>query len=157
PVPFDTYRIDSAVVDPAGGVGAVPPAQESYVHVTRWTPHDRTVEVGTDQDAYLTVNENANAGWHATAGGRTLRPVRIDGWKQAWIVPAGMRGPVHLVYTPDRIYRAALFSALGLLPLLLIVALWPVRLTPLRRRVRAGPVRAARRPGRVVSLVSEVA
>jgi arabinofuranan 3-O-arabinosyltransferase len=156
PVAFDSFRIDSAVVDPAGGVRAVPPAKPSYVQVTRWTPQDRRVEVNTDQDSYLTVEENFNAGWRATAGGRTLRPVRLDGWCQAWIVPAGTIGTVRLAYGPDRVYRAALFWGLGLLPLLLIVGLWPARLTPLRSRVRPRPV-VARARGRVAAIAGETA
>ena len=157
PVPFDTYRIDSAVVDPAGGVAAVPPARPSYVQVSRWTPQDRRVEVNADQDSYLTVNENLNPGWRATIGGRTLRPVRVDGWKQAWVVPAGTAGTVDLTYAPDRVYRASLFAGLGLLPLLLVVGVWPLRLTPLRSRVRGGPVAVARRRGRVAAIAGEVA
>jgi arabinofuranan 3-O-arabinosyltransferase len=156
PMAFDSFRIDSAVVDPAGGVAAVPPARPSYVQVTRWTPQDRRVEVNADQDSYLTVAENFNAGWRATVGGRTLHPVRLDGWRQAWVVPAGTIGTVRLIYGPDRVYRAALFSGLGLLPLLLIVGLWPARLTPLRYRVRHGPV-VARARGRGAAMAGEVA
>jgi arabinofuranan 3-O-arabinosyltransferase len=155
PVAFDSYRIDSAVVDPAGGLYAVPPVQSSYVQVTRWTSQDRSVDVNTGQDSYLTVNENFNAGWRATIGGRTLHAVRLDGWRQAWVVPAGTSGTVHLTYGPDRVYRAALFSGLGLLPLLLIAGLWPARLTPLRSRVRAGP-KVARAHGRVIAIAGEV-
>jgi arabinofuranan 3-O-arabinosyltransferase len=156
PVAFDAFRIDSAVVDPTGGISAVPPAQPSYVQVTKWTPQDRRVEVNTDKASYLSVGENLNAGWRATIGGRTLRPVRLDGWRQAWIVPAGTIGTVRLTYGPDRVYRAALFSSLGLLPLLLVVGLWPARLTPLRSRVRPVPV-PSRACGRVAALAGEVA
>jgi arabinofuranan 3-O-arabinosyltransferase len=156
PVAFDSFRVDSAVVDPAGGVAAMPPARPSYVQVTRWTPQDRRVEVNADQDSYLTVAENFNAGWRATVGGRTLHPVRLDGWRQAWVVPAGTIGTVRLTYGPDRVYRAALFSGLGLLPLLLAVGLWPARLTPLRSRVRHGPVVVGAR-GRGAAMAGEVA
>ncbi|GLY91456.1 coagulation factor 5/8 type [Actinoallomurus iriomotensis] len=148
PVAFDSFRIDSAVVDPADGIASVPPARQSYVRVTRWTSQARTVEVDAEQESYLTVDENYNAGWRATIGGRTLRSVRLDGWRQAWIVPRGTVGTVRLTYGPDRVYRAALFSGIGLLPLLLLAALWPVRLTPrtvvARRRVggRAGEATA---------------
>jgi arabinofuranan 3-O-arabinosyltransferase len=138
-VPFDAFRIDSAVVDPAGGVSALPPATPSYVQVTRWTAEDRRVQVTAERDSYLIVDENFNAGWRAVTGGRTLRPVRIDGWRQAWAVPAGTIGTVRLSYEPGRTYRTALTAGLGALPALLLVALWPARLTPLRARTRPGP------------------
>ena len=140
PVPFDAYRIDSAVVD--AEKGATPPVRDSYVQVTKWTPEDRDVRVDAREDSYLTVNENYNAGWRATAAGRPLRAVRIDGWRQAWLVPAGTTGTVHLTYAPDHVYRAALLSGVGLLPLLLVVALWPARLTPFGSRVLPSRVRA---------------
>ncbi|GAA4487694.1 alpha-(1-_3)-arabinofuranosyltransferase [Actinoallomurus oryzae] len=156
PVAFDSFRVDSAVVDPAGGIGSVPSARPSYVRVTRWTPQTRSVEVDAEQESYLTVEENYNAGWRATIGGRTLRPVRLDGWRQGWIVPAGTTGTVRLTYGPDRVYRAALFSGIGLLPLLLAAALWPARLTPLRARTVPAPV-AGRRRGRVAGIAGEAA
>ena len=154
-VPFDGFRIESAVVDPAGGVYAAPPAKPSYVRVTRWKSQDREVQVDADEDAYLSVAENFNAGWTATIGGRKLRPVRLDGWRQAWIVPAGTIGAVHLTYGPDHVYRTALFAGFGALPLLLLVALWPARLTPLRSRPRPGPVRE-RSAGLAVAVAGDV-
>jgi arabinofuranan 3-O-arabinosyltransferase len=154
-VPFDGFRIETAVVDPAGGLYAAPPAAPSYVQVTKWTSQDRTVEVNTDQDSYLIVDENFNAGWTATIGGRKLQPVRLDGWRQGWIVPAGTIGTAHLVYEPDHVYRTALFAGFGALPMLLLVALWPARLTPLRSRARPGPVRG-RSVGRVGAVVGDV-
>jgi arabinofuranan 3-O-arabinosyltransferase len=125
PVPFDPFRVESAVVNPAGPVASAAPRDP--VTVTRWTTSDRRVQVNTARDSYLVVNENFNAGWQAEIGGRTLRPVRLDGWRQAWAVPAGTVGTVHLSYRPDGLYRTAVYGGLGLLPLLLIPALWPVR------------------------------
>lgn len=154
-VPFDGFRIETAVVDPAGGLYKAPPAAPSYVQVTKWTSQDRKVEVNADQDSYLTVDENFNAGWTATVGGRKLQPIRVDGWRQAWLVPAGTVGTAHLTYGPDHIYRGALLAGLGTLPLLLLVALWPARLTPLRSRAWPGPVRG-RSAGRLGAAVGDV-
>jgi arabinofuranan 3-O-arabinosyltransferase len=150
-VPFDAFRVDSAVVSPAVGIGlglgAAPRQEPSPVTVTRWTPEHRQVEVDAARDSYLVVNENLNAGWQATIGGRILRPVRLDGWRQAWVVPAGTAGPVRLSYRPDRTYQAAVLTGLSLLLVLLIVALWPSRWRPGAPRPpgegRAGPVRDA--------------
>jgi hypothetical protein len=54
-----------------------------------------------------------------------LRAVRIDGWKQAWLLPAGTAGTVILTYPPDTLYRYAIFGGLGTLGLVMLVALWP--------------------------------
>ncbi len=152
PVPFDAFRVDSAVVDPDGALAAAPPAQPSYVRVTRWTLEDRRVEVDADQDSYLIVNENQNAGWRATVGGHVLRPARVDGWRQAWVVPKGTSGTVHLSYRPGHSYRVALLAGLGALPLLVLLVLWPPRWVPLRTRTRGlpGRERAMSRPAALV-------
>jgi arabinofuranan 3-O-arabinosyltransferase len=84
--------------------------------VVRWTDEHRRVHVGAGPAAYLTTNENANEGWHATIGGRALRPARLDGWRQAWLVPAGAGGDVDLDFRPARTYRAGLAAgAVGVL------------------------------------------
>ena len=153
PVPFDAFRIDSAVVrsagaaSPAGGAGKAPggavrvaggagrtgrapQSEPSSAAVSRWTPDDRRVEVDARRESYLVVNENFNDGWRARIGGRTLRPARIDGWRQAWVVPVGTTGTVRLSHRPGRTYQAALVIGLGLLVLVAIAALWPVRRWP---------------------------
>jgi arabinofuranan 3-O-arabinosyltransferase len=79
------------------------------------------------------VNENFNAGWQASLGRTRLWPVRIDGWKQAWLLSAGTAGTVTLTYPPDRVYRDAIAGGLGTLALVVLVALWPAR-----RRVGEG-------------------
>ncbi|MCO6005980.1 alpha-(1-_3)-arabinofuranosyltransferase [Actinoallomurus purpureus] len=129
PVPFDTFRVDSAVLSPVGAAAAAD-HEPAPVTVTRWTSEHRQVEVSAQQASYLVVNENANAGWQAKIGGRTLRPVRIDGWRQAWAVPAGTIGTVHLSYTPDRTYQASVLAGLNFLLILLIAARWPSRHRP---------------------------
>jgi arabinofuranan 3-O-arabinosyltransferase len=68
---------------------------------------------------------------------------RVDGWQQAWIVPAGAGGVVSLSFTPDHSYRLGLL--IGLIAALLLVTgvVWPVR--ERRRLVVAsgGPVGVA--------------
>jgi arabinofuranan 3-O-arabinosyltransferase len=63
----------------------------------------------------LAVTENFNAGWTATLNGKTLRPVRLDGWRQAWIVPAGTAGDVALSFGPARLYHGLLVGGFALL------------------------------------------
>lgn len=76
--------------------------------IRSWTSTDRSVHVGPGQEALLRIPENLNAGWRATLGGEVLEQTAVDGWQQAYRVPAGEGGVVRLVYTPDRPYRVML-------------------------------------------------
>ncbi|MER7621046.1 alpha-(1-_3)-arabinofuranosyltransferase family protein [Streptomyces sp. NPDC126503] len=78
--------------------------------VTRWTDDSRTVSVsaGSGEATYLRTYENANDGWKATLDGTELEPVRLDGWQQAWVIPAGASGTVTMEFEPSGAYRAAL-------------------------------------------------
>jgi arabinofuranan 3-O-arabinosyltransferase len=106
--------------------------------------------VNASTRSYLVVNENFNPGWQARLGGTHLRAVRIDGWKQAWLLPAGTAGTVTLTYPPNTLYRDAIFGGLGTLALVLLVALWPVSPVWLTRRARLPRPHPARlRPARL--------
>ena len=72
-----------------------------------------------DTARVLTVPENQNDGWAATLRGRHLESIRLDGWKQGWVVPAGEGGTVQLSFTPQRPFLAGL--AAGLLGALVVV------------------------------------
>ncbi|TDD68035.1 DUF3367 domain-containing protein [Actinomadura rubrisoli] len=131
-VPLDSYRVETMTVGaPAGAAGRTgsgaraPEAEPEPVKVISWGPGSRKLEVDAAGPSFLTVNENFNTGWRATAGGTALRPVRLDGWKQGWLVPAGTRGTVQLSYGPDRSQRVAVVAGLNLLVVLLLVAVWP--------------------------------
>jgi arabinofuranan 3-O-arabinosyltransferase len=117
--------------------GSSPHAATRPVTVTRWDTSHRAVRVGAGAAAVLSVPENANSGWVATLNGRTLPKVRVDGWQQAWVVPAGSGGTVTLEFTPDGQYRQGLLTG-GLTAMALVLSL----LIPVRRRatisVRAG-------------------
>ncbi len=97
--------------------------------VTSWDTTERTVRVGPGDEAVLSVPENANDGWVATMDGRTLERVRVDGWQQAWLVPAGQGGTVELEFAPDTQYRTGLLVG-GLTALVLVGTLF----VPARRR-----------------------
>jgi arabinofuranan 3-O-arabinosyltransferase len=79
------------------------------------------------QQSYLIVDENFNAGWRAQLHGRDLQAVRLDGWKQGWLLPAGSRGLVTLTYGPDSQYQVALFAGLAALLLIIVFAAAPLR------------------------------
>ncbi|GAA3946576.1 DUF3367 domain-containing protein [Actinomadura viridis] len=135
--PLDGFRVESAVVgdraaagepgeQAASGEDAAPGEQAARpVRVLRWTAGERAVRVDAAQASFLTVNENYNPGWTARAGGKKLRPVRLDGWKQGWVVPAGTTGTVELTFRPDVAHRAGVVGGLGLLVVLLLVAVRP--------------------------------
>lgn len=89
--------------------------------IGHWGATDRTVRVDTATPALLVVHENANPGWQARLHGRTLPSVRIDGWEQGFVLPAGARGVVVLRFTPQRGFEIAL--GLGLLGALAVAAL----------------------------------
>jgi arabinofuranan 3-O-arabinosyltransferase len=139
----DAFSVQAVTMARPGGLAAVfsGAAARAATAVT-WTPSRRVLQIAATQPSYLIVNENFNTGWHAALHGRSLQPVRLDGWKQGWVLPAGSRGLVTLTYRPDVPYRAALFAGLGALGLILLVAAVPVR----RRRV-AVPVMAGQRAG----------
>ncbi|HXZ65628.1 MAG TPA: alpha-(1-_3)-arabinofuranosyltransferase family protein [Streptosporangiaceae bacterium] len=106
---------------PGPGSGA------TAVKILSWTSARRVVQVAVGQPSYLIVNENFNAGWQAVLNGRDLQPVRLDGWKQGWLLPAGSHGIVTLTYPPNSQYRLALFGGLAALFLIIVVAAVPLR------------------------------
>src|SRR5205814_4971587 len=101
--------------------------------IVSWTSSVRKLRVAAPTRSYLVVNENFNPGWRAAAGGRRLQPVRLDGWKQAWVLPAGTNGVVTLTYQPESLYRAAVVGGLAALAVVLVVAVVRFR----RRRATA--------------------
>ncbi|MEW9518508.1 alpha-(1-_3)-arabinofuranosyltransferase domain-containing protein [Streptomyces tubercidicus] len=109
------------------------PAQKAAAPVRKvsaedWSGDRRRVAVGAGRAIYLQMYENANDGWQATLNGRRLTPLRIDGWQQAFLIPAGAGGTVELSYAPAIAYGLGLAGgALGV-ALLLLSAL--VRRTP---------------------------
>nr|WP_314144894.1 alpha-(1->3)-arabinofuranosyltransferase [uncultured Rhodococcus sp.] len=99
---------------------------------TAWSPDHREVTLtSTTEDRLLVIPESNNSGWRATTpGGVELSPVVVDGWQQAWIVPAGASGTISLDFATDRWYRLGIFGGLLLLIPLLFAALRRTRNEP---------------------------
>jgi arabinofuranan 3-O-arabinosyltransferase len=131
----DAFSVQDVVLSGHAPVAAQTPVAAV---VKQWMPSQRTVTVHATSPSYLVVNENFNAGWRAVIGGRQLRAVRLDGWKQAWVLPAGTRGVVTLTYGPSRLYLVAVVGGLGLLVLVAVAGACgvPARLVGARKRRR---------------------
>jgi arabinofuranan 3-O-arabinosyltransferase len=129
--PSPSFVVQDVALTWTGGNRAAP-AQRT-VSVGQWEATHRTVDVGPGPAALLSVRENANDGWVATVDGHELARTRVDGWQQAWVLPAGTGGQVRLEFVPDNDYRTRLLiGGLAVLALLVVVAL------PVRRRVTHG-------------------
>jgi arabinofuranan 3-O-arabinosyltransferase len=127
---------------PRPSISVVPPT------ISSWSAARRFVELAPSPRARtLELAENFNAGWTATIDGQVLQPLRVDGWRQAWVVPPATSGTAELVFAPDTSYRRAL--AVGGAAALVLLALV---LTPARRHPTAA--RRARRPVRIVLRVT---
>jgi arabinofuranan 3-O-arabinosyltransferase len=124
----DSFVVQDLWLKPGEGSGAV--AGRRSTEVMNWESASREVRVGPGDESVFAVPENANVGWVATLDGKPLAKTRVDGWQQAWIVPAGSGGVVSLAFTPDQTYRnGLLIGAVAVLVFLLLLAL-PVRRRP---------------------------
>jgi arabinofuranan 3-O-arabinosyltransferase len=145
-LPAGSVRIDAARgalfastirLLPAEGLPA--PTDARSATVERWEAEDRRVALDAGPATIVATTENANDGWTATFDGEPLTAIRIDGWRQGWLVPEGAAGQLELRYGPGQIQRGGL-----LLGALAIVALVGAAAAPSRwRGSRSGAGRAA--------------
>jgi arabinofuranan 3-O-arabinosyltransferase len=130
----------------AGSPSASASGGQRSVRLLSWTDDDRSVRVGPGAQSYLEVHENFDAGWQATLNGRPLTAVELDGWQQAFLLPAGQGGLVKLKFTPTTVYHVALVVAAAALVVLVLAAIVPAALLPARWRGRRRARRRDRRP-----------
>ena len=99
------------------GVEAASPAVAAEaVPIQRRIGGERLIAPSTA--AVVVVPENVNGGFRATADGRALAPVTIDGWQQGWRL-GGAEAAVAIDFAPDTAYRVGLsFGLVSLLALL---------------------------------------
>ncbi|WP_421106715.1 alpha-(1-_3)-arabinofuranosyltransferase domain-containing protein [Streptomyces sp. NEAU-S77] len=123
-----------------GKPAAAAVSETRTVQAKDWSGDRRTVRVAPGQAVYLQTYENHNDGWKATLNGRDLTPLRIDGWQQAFLVPAGQGGTVTLTYEPATTYHAGLIG--GAAAVLVLAALAFARRRELEPEAPPSPVPA---------------
>jgi arabinofuranan 3-O-arabinosyltransferase len=118
--------IDQLVLGNSPTMG-VPTGTPRGLSIDQWGTNDRTVTVAGGAEGLLVVNEAFNEGWEATLNGTKLTSLMIDGWRQAFVLPDGDGGTVHLRYAPDRIFKLGTIFGLFTLLAAFVMALWPDR------------------------------
>jgi arabinofuranan 3-O-arabinosyltransferase len=105
--------------------------------VSRWNAEHRVVDVAArEEPTLLVIPENPNPGWTAVLDGQELEKVTVDGWQQAYVLPAGPAGTVRLDFPPGAEYRQTLAVGAGAVAVLGILTALPAR-----RPGRGGPRR----------------
>lgn len=100
-----------------------PATEARRATLTHWAADGRTVAVSAGPATYLEVAQNYSAGWKATFDGQPLQSIRLDGWQQGYLVPAGRAGTVTLSMASDQSFRALLLLGALLLGALCILAI----------------------------------
>ncbi len=135
-------------------LGSLPPPIPTTrtVKIDSWNPETREITVGPGSDQeILTLRQNFNSGWTASLGGTSLKAVRVDGWQQGYLVPAGSGGVVQMSYWPDKWYRLSL-----LFGLFLVFALIGLALSPIHDPYGLPAVEAGKMPGGLFPFVATV-
>jgi arabinofuranan 3-O-arabinosyltransferase len=108
----------------SGAASGAASAVSRAVTIRSWQPDQRRLSIGRGAASYLEVHENYNPGWAAALNGQRLTPVRLDGWQQGFLVPAGAGGMITLTFRPAATYHLALVASLFAAAILLAVAAW---------------------------------
>lgn len=108
------------------------------VAIEEWGSDRRTATVAAGPATVLSVAENFNDGWVAEVDGERLVPIRVDGWKQGWLLPAGGESEVQLRYAPQQTYDVVLPLGLTVSGGVLLGGVGALILTLARRRRRPG-------------------
>ena len=129
----------AAVPTPGRAPGSASPAASRSLRVGTWGAEYRTMAIGPGGLSYLEVHQAASPGWTATLNGHRLTPVTLDGWQQAFVVPAGAGGTVVMTFTPAAGYHWLLAGSVLVLSVLIAAAAWPPRRGPRGLAASDGP------------------
>lgn len=129
-----------------GGGGAIAPTagidrSSAVVPMMRPDPTTLVAEVpSASEPTLLVIPQNHSEGWQAhDEDGSELTPVRMNGWQQGWVLPAGGDRTVTATFAPDKAYRMFLGGGALLVLLVVVLTLWPATHS-------GSPLLAARRP-----------
>ena len=145
-------RTQSGTAAASAAQSATASGVQRSVQVLTWQADNRSLRIGPGVESYVEIHENFNAGWAATLNGRPLTAVRLDGWQQAFIVPAGQGGVIRLSYAPATVYHAGLIVSALALVVLAALAIGLGRRRGGRQRLAAG---ASHEPESASTRVSE--
>jgi arabinofuranan 3-O-arabinosyltransferase len=123
PGTFAVTDLSLASISPDPKTAAASGASRA-VTIRSWQPDQSRLSIGPGAASYLEVHENYNSGWTAALNGQELRPVRLDGWQQGFVVPPGPGGPITLTFRPAAAYHLALAVSLLAAAILLAIAGW---------------------------------
>ena len=141
PLAVTDLSLRASAASPAAAPSGATAARQ--LRIGSWGAEYRTATIGPGSQSYLEVHEVANPGWTATLNGHRLTPVTLDGWQQAFMVPAGAGGRVVMSFTPATGYRWLLAGSALAICLLIAVAAWPSRRrSPLPPPLRPSPASA---------------
>jgi len=150
--PSSDFVVTSFSLSSQPGSGASASAGHARrLQVRTWQADSRLVAIGPGPASYLEVHENANPGWIATMDGHRLMAATLDGWQQAFVVPAGHGGVITLTYAPTSIYHVAIIGSGIALLILLGLAIGRNRKTtpdPIPRLALSADGRVTHRSGR---------
>jgi arabinofuranan 3-O-arabinosyltransferase len=127
-----TFAVTGLSLASASPRAAAPSASRAAT-IRSWQPDQRQLSIGPGPASYLEVHQNYNQGWTAVLNGQPLNPVRLDGWQQGFVVPAGPGGAITLSFRPASSYHLALVVSAAAVALLLAIAAWSLAGRPGRR------------------------
>jgi arabinofuranan 3-O-arabinosyltransferase len=119
-----TFAVTDLSLAGQGPAAPIPHGAARVVTIGSWQPDQGRLSIGPGAASYLEVHENYNPGWAAALNGHQLTPVRIDGWQQGFIVPAGLGGTITLRFLPTATYHLALAVSLLAVAVLLALVAW---------------------------------
>lgn len=135
-VPTREFQVTEVAVAPVRSTSGESDESRS-VEIRSWEASRRVATVAAGPASLLYLPENFNDGWVAEFDGRRLDALRVDGWQQGWVLPAGAAGEVTMTYRPQQVYDVLLPAGLALSGLLLVAGL-ALLLWPGLRRLRRG-------------------
>jgi arabinofuranan 3-O-arabinosyltransferase len=129
--------LDSSSAFAVSSVAMVDPVRElatsthdpRTARIDQWQDDSRSIGVSAGSATYLVLAQNFSSGWVAKMGNTTLKPIRVDGWEQGYVVPAGKAATVTLVMKSDPAFRLLLLLGGVFLVLLLLLAVVSSRKT----------------------------